>query len=192
MSNKYENYDPMSNQLWVILDRLTDVIVTYSPGCIVEIGIGRSSSILSKHAKNLGVTFYTCDTSLDRCNWAKTLDNCTVFYGTSFDFIKQFSDIPSVVLLDGNHHYATVVQEFNFFIEKLTVGGVIFLHDTCPWEVYYNNKMKTKNKEMDTYKLRKEIEKREDLEVFTWPYTASYCGLTMVLKKDMTQPFYRI
>lgn len=188
----YENYDPMRKKPWIIMDNLVGIILSYVPGCIVEIGVGSSTWVLCRHAEKAKVKFYSCDIDKGRCAWIKReLPYVDVFCGNSFKFMKQFDDIPSVVFLDGNHKYPVVSKEAEFFLGKLKVGGVLFMHDTMPWERTYENRKAEGKEEPDTYLVRKELEKREDLEVFTWPYTAVYCGLTMVLKKDMTQPVYR-
>ena len=106
--------------------------------------------------------------------------------------MDQFDDTPALVLIDGNHMAGVVRQEAHFFIERLATGGVIFMHDTMPPEGGYERKLKQKNKEMDTYKVRQELEKLPYIEVFTWPYSSGGCGLTMVLKKDMERKFYRL
>lgn len=179
---------------WVILDRLTDVILENVKGCIVDIGIGYSSVVLAGHSRRLNREHHSIDTNTHICNFWKDdlasynhhLHNCL-----SSTFMKNFTGTPAIVFIDGNHKVDVVRSEFDFFFEKLVIGGVIFLHDTLPWEGNYEKKL-AKGKEMNTYRLRKELEPRLEMEVFTWPYTAAFCGLTMVLKKDMEQPFYRI
>ena len=39
--------------------------------------------------------------------------------------------------------------------------------------------------------LKAELEKRDDLQIFTWTYGAINCGLSMVTKKEENRPFYR-
>ena len=70
----------------------------------------------------------------------------------------------------------------------------MFFHDTCPMQGYYERKLEKKGieNEMSTWRLKSVLKSRDDIEVFTWPYTASNCGLTMILKKDITLPFYRL
>jgi hypothetical protein len=189
---EYETYDPLKKKPWIVIDRLCDIVLAYTKGCVVEIGVGSSTFVLCRHAEKAKVKFYTCDIDAGRCKWIKNrLPYAEVFCGNSFDFMKQFSDIPAVVFIDGNHKYSVVSQEANFFIDRLAVGGVVFIHDTMPWQRTYEAHIIQKKHIPDAHLLRKELEKREDLEVFTWPYTAVYCGLTMVLKKDMRQPEYR-
>jgi len=179
---------------WIILERLTDVILANVPGCIVEIGAGRSTLVLAKHAEKMGVKFYTCDISTKGCNWIREqlpdCKNLEIYNGKSTNFMQEFNDKPSVVFIDGDHRAKIVKMEVDFFLEKLNVGGVMFLHDTCPWQTTYEAKI-AQGRSIDTYTVRKELEKNPALDVFTWRYTAGDCGLTMVLKKDMMLPEYR-
>jgi len=178
---------------WVMLDKIVGIVLDNVEGCIVEIGIGESTKILSYFSKLFNREFFTCDTSLGRCEWIKDIiknPNMKVFFGTSFDFMKQFQGNPAVVLLDGRHDYASIRTESDFFLEKMNPGGVMFIHDTCPHSRTYERKLRV-GKSVDSHIARKELEKREDVDCLTWRYTASGCGLTMVLKKDMNEPFYR-
>lgn len=172
---------------WVILDRLVDIILANVEGCIVEIGMGTSTSILAECAEDAGVKLYGCDL---RQKVEPLFGNHIIFYGPSLEFIKVFDDIPALVFLDGDHRYETVKAEFEFFFEKLTDNGVIFLHDTLPGQ----------NREdllvdigcADSYKLRRELENRADeMDCFTWPWTALGVGLTMVRKKETSKDYWR-
>ena len=72
--------------------------------------------------------------------------------------------------------YASVCTK----ILSLTVqGGYIFLHDTFPPSERYLDDGSCS----DSWKLRKELEKRKDLEVFTFTYGCGNVGLTMVRRK---------
>ena len=114
------------DHVWVIIDRLADVILNNVEGCVVEVGIGVSTLILAKHAKEMGVKFYSCDKLGRRRVWAMEnidYDGFVIYHGRSFDFIEQFEeDKVALVLLDGNHSYDVVSKEFNFFLERLTPG----------------------------------------------------------------------
>ena len=54
---------------------------------------------------------------------------------------------------------------------------------------YYERK---KRDEATTYKVRLEMEKRDDIWCLSFPYTAQGRGLTMVLKKEKNRPYYRL
>lgn len=195
MSDKH--FDPWSHEPWIIVDRLADVILTCVEGCIVEIGVGHSSFTLAKHAQAFDRIYHACDSSWKRCDWLEkqpeiVFDKLIVHRKKSTEFIETFDDTPAIVFIDGNHRIKTVIYEFEFFIKKLAVGGVMFFHDTCPMEGYYERKLEKRGREMNTWRLKPYLKLRDDIEVFTWPYTAATCGLTMVLKKDMSAPFYRV
>ena len=178
---------------WIILEKLVGIILENVPGCIVEIGCGISTLVLADQARATESKLYTCDTVDKRIKWVMEIakyDNLIPFCGRSSEFMKIFNDTPSIVLLDGCHQLNTVGEEVEFFLGKLNIGGVMFLHDTCPWINTFKKK-KAQGKEIDTYLVRKELEQNPNVDVFTWRYTASKCGLTMVLKKDMSEPEYR-
>ena len=181
---------------WIILDRLTDVILSNVEGCVVDVGIGKSTDVLYAHSSRLKRKHYSCDISEKLCRWARSLNELEVFEGKSFNFIKQFSDIPvAVVFIDGDHHYSTVIEEVNFFLSRLSPGGVIFLHDTLPrdWRDVHGYEKNGRHADLtcDSYLVRQEMEKRKDLQIFTWPYTAQNTGLTMIMKKEENAPRFR-
>ena len=172
---------------WIILDSLVGIILHYRPGCVVEIGVGEgfSTRVLFRHVKEAGVNFHTCDVN---SKIKFEYENHFHFLGTSFDFMKQFNDTPSVVFLDGCHHSEVVFKEVEFFLECLVPGGIIFMHDTAPASV----KNLSPKGASDCYKVRQYYEKSvEEIDCFTWPYTARGHGLTMILKKELNRPFYR-
>lgn len=157
---------------WIVLDKLAGIILSHCHGPIVEIGMGESTRILARHAKDSSVKLYSCD--VKRFNPAN--DNHHVFCGTSLNFIKQFNDRPALVFLDGCHDFAVVSQEVDFFLKVIAPGGVIFMHDTLP----QTQRHLRRDRCSDAYRVRKELEERPDVNCFTWPYTANGCGLTMV------------
>ena len=176
---------------WAIIDLLSDFILSHSSGDIFECGIGRSSHILNKYAVEYNRTHHVCD-----INWKKIvrngkyLENLNAFTGKSLDFIKTIHDISiAIAFIDGEHLYETVMKELDFVFERLNKNGIIFLHDTYPhtesWAVDENRYSG------NVYKVRQELEKRSDLQIFTWPYGAENCGLSMVMKKEKNRPFYR-
>ena len=90
-------------------------------------------------------------------------------------------------LIDADHSYEMAKREFEFFFKKLVPGGVIFIHDTLPPHKEYLSEEACH----DCYKLRQELETRNDeMDCFSWPYTAGYQGLTMVMKKDSERSFW--
>jgi len=187
----YMNIDV--NHPWVVIDRIADVVLAYVDGCIVEIGAGLSTLIFEEYAKIYSRTFYTVDKRISKCNWVKentTYDKVVISNQSSNKFMESFGDSPAVVLLDGSHKVSTVKAEALFFLDRMNIGGVLFIHDTAPQVKHYERKV-GQGKKMNTYEVRKFLEKDDRYDVFTWRYTAAKCGLTMVLKKDMNDPIYR-
>ena len=171
---------------WIILEQIVPVILYFRPYCVVEIGAGASSVYLARRAEEYGVKFYSCDKSPRKYKGQFFKDHIFV-QKFSDDFIKEFEDTPAVVLIDGDQHYETAKMEFDFFFEKLVPGGVIFIHDTMPPADFHLNFTACG----DAYKLRQELEQRTDeMDCFTWPYTAGFSGLTMVLKKEKERPYW--
>ena len=181
---------------WILLDRLLPVVLFHREGCLVEIGCGVSTFWMCKSGYDFDRTVYTID-----CNSQKLAKHSyNALYGghkpiwcTSEDFIKQFDEPCAVVLIDGAHDYEIAKMEFDFFFGKLVEGGVIFIHDTYPPVAEGDNPAALLVPEGcgDVWRLRGELEERRDeMEVFTWPYTAKWMGLTMVLKKEKDRPVW--
>jgi len=170
---------------WILLDRIVPIILYFRPHCIVEIGAGASTIYLARIAEEFGVKLYSCDKA-ERKKRTYT-KNHEFINKLSKDFIKEFDDTPAVVLIDADHAYEVAKMEFDFFFERLVPGGVIFLHDTMPPVDYYLEQSACG----DVYMLRQELEERTDeMDCFTWPYTANWCGLTMVIKKEKKRPYW--
>ena len=169
---------------WSILDAIVPIILFFRPYCVVEIGAGKSTEHLAKMAEAYGVTFYSCDKAPIKN--VKLFEDHVFIQKFSHDFIDEFDDTPAVVLIDADHKYEVAKMEFEFFFKILVPGGVIFLHDTMP----PSEEFLTEEGCDDVYRLRQELEKRPDLDCFTWPYTAQYMGLTMVIKKETDRPYW--
>ncbi|HEC66978.1 MAG TPA: class I SAM-dependent methyltransferase [bacterium] len=172
---------------WIIVDRLADIILRNVEGCIVDIGIGASTTILAKHSVELNRRQYSCDQNGRNCRWAeRELKTPIVYLGDSADFIKQLSDIPiAIALLDASHVAARVMKDIELILPKMNLFGVIFLHDTYP---PMSKVTEDGSKCGHVYKARQELEQDKLLQVFTWPYTAFGFGLTMIMKKAINQP----
>jgi hypothetical protein len=184
------NWDNSSH--WELLGRIVNVVVKNVDGCIVEVGGGKSSFVLYGVAKRNNVRYLSCDISPIQCRNVKSLGTeVEVFMGSSIEFMKNFpKNVPiSVVFLDGEHTYSTVIKEIDFFLPKLSSGGLIMMHDTLP--KLHSDLEAGGAYTGDVYLARQEMEKRSDVQVFTWPYTALGYGLTMIMKKEEDPPFYR-
>ncbi len=166
---------------WSIMSAITQVVLKYRKGPIVEIGMGASSLMFAEHAKREKVKLYSCDLVMGGIFGSfqdKLFKDHICFIGKSEAFIKQFQDIPAIVFIDGQHDYEVVKKEAEFFLSILVMGGVMFLHDTFPCQEHYL----TKNMAHDVYKARQELEQNPNIDVLSFPYSAIDAGLTMVMK----------
>lgn len=176
---------------WAVLDLLSDFILTHTKGDIFEVGFGSSTFILNKYAIEYNRIHYICDKNKKKINKAKAnLKNSYPYNGRSEDFIKEIQDIKiAIAMIDGEHTYETVMMEFDFVYDRLDKNGVIFMHDTYPpyeREDWYKNQWCG-----DVYKVRQEIEKRKDIQIYTWTYGAINCGLSIISKKEKNRPFFK-
>ncbi len=181
-------------QDWTIIERLGGIILRNVDGHIFEIGIGFSTPILKNLADDFDRSLYCFDTSEKMCNWAKVF-GATVFQGRSLNNIEKLSEVTIAMgLIDGRHKANTVRSEFSFFLKRLSVGGVIFLHDTYSRKSPLLEPVKIFTEKMigDVYEVRKELESLDNVQTFTWPYTAMNCGLTMVMKMNPNRPYYEM
>ena len=113
--------DPFKDKPWIIIDRLADIILSCVNGCIVEIGIGESSIILTKHAEKFNRKFYTCDRAGKRCDWVRNnpqtqYDKLIVYHGRSLNFIKDFDDTPAIVFIDEIIKLIPYYKNLNFLL----------------------------------------------------------------------------
>jgi len=181
---------------WVLLDRLLPAILFHRDGCLVEIGVGVSTFFMCKHAYDFERTLYSIDINsqkLKRNSYKKLYEGHKPLWCSSDEFIKIFNEPCAVVLIDGAHDYEIAKREFEFFFGKLVEGGVIFIHDTYPPVADGDDPaaLLIPTACGDVWKLRKELEERRDeMDVFTWPYTAKWMGLTMVMKKEKNRPYW--
>jgi len=203
MGNEYlRNFEMES--LWTVVDNLAPIILSNVKGSIIEIGMGNSTIMLLKHAIKYDRILMSCDRSDQIVERVKnTINKHKLNYKKhhihqyiSTVFIEKLKKtllknnnseyLPAIVFIDGNHYYDAIKYEVDYFIDILPQGAMIFLHDTYPQKHYYEKKISA-GRTCDSYKIRHYLENNEDLFTFTWPYTAAYCGLTMVMKKDSTR-----
>lgn len=183
----------VTEEQWVVLDKISDIVLNNVEGDIVEIGVGISTYILNQLAVKFNRVHHMCDPSKRKWRWIEKSDfeNFTLCKGNSFHFMKTFPDIQiGVIFIDGAHRYDVVTQEIDFFLPKLVYGGIMLLHDTYPPKEDWIDE-KWGNQCGNIYKVRQDLEKRDDLQIFTWPYTARNCGLSMIMKKEPDRPYYQ-
>lgn len=178
---------------WDIMEALVSKILKYVPGDIVEIGMGESTQIFSDHAYQAGVKLYSCDIKMGgmfNVFKDKLFEDHICYIGKSEDFIKVYTGNPSIVFLDGEHTSETSSREVDFFLPLLKEGGVMFMHDTFPPYEHQLVKDKDGFKPGDVYLTRQKLEDNPDVDVLTWPYSAHFMGLTMVMKHKQDRPYW--
>jgi hypothetical protein len=179
---------------WDIMGAVVHIILKYVPGDIVEIGMGESTQVLSAYAKEYGVSLYSCDLRMGgmfRVFDKELFENHHCYIGKSEDFIKEYGGYPRIVFIDGEHLSETVRMEVEFFLPRILPGGVMLLHDTMP---VFKKSIERDDKGYnpgDIYKVRQELERMPEYDVFTWPYSAVNMGLTMVMVHGTERPYWR-
>ena len=194
--NPFKDTQAVLMQEWVILDKLLPVILFHRKGCLVEIGVGHSTFYMCKHAYDYKRKVYSIDWNskkLSGFSYIRIYNGHKPIWCSSDEFMEKFNEPCAVVLIDGSHDYETAKKEFDFFYGKLVEGGVIFLHDTYPPVAEGDDPAAFLSPigAGNVWKLRQELEKnRTGMEIFTWPYTAGWSGLTMILKKEKELPYW--
>jgi len=179
---------------WDIMGSMIPSILKYCKGDIVEIGMGESTLMFSHYAQQAGVNLYSCDLKIGGMFdifEEELFPNHYCYIGRSEDFIKEYSGSPAIVFIDGEHKSETVRKEVEFFLPIMSIGGVMFLHDTMPM---FEKNVKPDLKGYapgDTYKVRQELERDPRYDVLTWPYSANNMGLTMVMIHGNNRPYWK-
>lgn len=184
------------NLLWSrfgLLGIMADYVLSHLHGDIAEIGVGESSIFLTKLAQKHGRRAYHCDISpgeIINCSSVPGIfgDKATVFTGTSDDFFRQIPITPLAVgFIDGDHNCDFVRRDFDNMFSLMVDNGCIFIHDMYPPSDDYLPEYRCG----DGYKLRQELECRNDIDIYTFPWGAMGVGLTMVRKLPKDMPYYR-
>jgi len=172
---------------WGLLSVLSDYVLYYTQGDIVEIGCGESSIHLSKLAEKYKRRCYHCEYSKSGVANMKNTKGyfgkkSEVYTGKSDNFFNDVN-LPKIALgfIDGDHTYEQVKKDFNNLFSYIVDGGFVFLHDTFP----PNESWTVPEKCGTVYKLREEIEVQHRLGFltsFTFRNSAFDVGLTMVQK----------
>ena len=199
-----------STERFGILGMLGHTILSSLPGtCIIEIGVGESSIYLTEAARRLHRKIFYCDLAYGKIFNPLTvpgylhenlvlIENRVIssydsysgvaYVGTSDDFFRDLKFPPvGLAFIDGDHHYEAVKRDFDNIFRLLVPHGVIFLHDTWPpsEESIVNDYCST------AYKMRKELESREDVDCFTFTSgVACSVGLTMCRKRSVGGAHY--
>lgn len=178
---------------WGVMGLLADFVLTYAQGDMVEIGIGESSYYFTHLAKKFNRNVYHCD--IQRSDYENLCtvdgffsDDNLLYHGSSTDFFKEI-ELPSIALgfIDGDHLHEQVEEDFNNLLPYMVDNGFIFFHDLFPADEGET----AENRSGDGYIFRKKLERRNDIDVFTFPFTAWNAGLTMVRKIPVNEIIYR-
>lgn len=141
-------------------------------GCetYLELGVFRGANIteVSKYCK--------------RCIGVDTVNNLG-YIGFEFhqkttdEFFKTFNDTVDIIFIDADHHFEQVKKDFENSLKCLNRHGIIFLHDTDPYEESYLDQSRCG----DSYKMHDWIkENHPELDLVTLPIGAA--GITIVTK----------
>ena len=191
-----------------IVGILGDLAVSSSKGAILEIGMGESTVYLTKLAEKYNRQAFFCDFQASVVLNASTvpgyfgkkyiirtenedLDGFAenlVYLGTSDSLFRKYKFPPlALAFLDGDHIYEQVKKDFENILPYLEDTGIILLHDTYPPSEEYTHEARCGT----VYKLRQELEKREDLDVITFIRGAMDVGLTVVRRIKENMPEYQ-
>lgn len=102
------------------------------------------------------------------------------FYKMSTDdFFMKFIEKIDIVFIDADHHFEQVKKDFINSLNSLNEHGIIFLHDTDPYEERYLEQ----NYCGDSYKILKWIKENHlELNMITLPIGVA--GITIVNKNN--------
>jgi len=177
---------------WSLL-LLGDCVLNYIQGDIVEIGVCESSIFFTKMARKYGRKVYHCDFQQSVVADCLAVDGYfdeeknSIYVGTSDDFFKETKFTPIALgFIDGGHLYDQVKKDFESLFELIVSNGFIFIHDLLPPSEEYLVETRCG----DGYLLRKELEKRGDIDILTFPFTAWNAGFTVIRKLPKNQPYY--
>jgi len=168
---------------WSLMRAIAYDHVKNVPGCVVDIGIGVSTSLLRPISEEFGRNHYSCDRDRRKCDWASGIGIRSSMMDQA-GFLETFDSVcgepVSLLFHDADHSYEAVKRIVTFFSERMSGHGMIMVHDTYPpvkaWEAENYSKF-------TAYKFRMELEEDPGFQVFTFPYTAVRFGLTIIMKK---------
>lgn len=171
---------------WGLLGILSDYILHYTQGNIIEIGVCETSIYFSKLSERYNRKVYHCDIQHSVIENCKTVPgyfgkNSQVFCMDSDTFFNtvKFEGPMALIFIDGDHMYEQVKKDFENAVKLLAPNGYIFMHDTSP----PNEDWIGPSRCGTVYKLRREIEANSEFELFTFTRSAWDVGLSMIRKK---------
>jgi hypothetical protein len=95
------------------------------------------------------------------------------------EFFNEFKERVDIVFIDADHHFEQVKKDFINSLNCLNQHGIIFIHDTDPYEEKYLEQMYCG----DSYKMHDWIkENYQDLNLITLPIGVA--GITIVTRNN--------
>jgi predicted O-methyltransferase YrrM len=146
------------------------------PNLHLEIGVFTGNTIASvyKNCKRI----HAVDINPDCLEHLRDFENVEFFPLCSDDYFAQLPNdiIFDTAFIDGDHSFEAVKRDFDNTFKRLSVNGLIFLHDTCPLD----DSFKVPEHCGTAWKFAdKCINSPIDYEMLTLPY---HPGLTIVRK----------
>ena len=112
----------------LLATQFINMVLDAIEGPIVEIGIGRYTSILSEASMKHEVKYFGCDTDASTCLWARSL-SCSSHHGDLLEYSKSITMRPAIVLLDGEKCGDHLKRIFELFWMLMVPGGLIIIHN---------------------------------------------------------------
>jgi len=171
---------------WGLLGILSDYVLSYTHGNIIEIGVCETSIYFTQLSQKYNRKVYHCDVQQSVIVNCKTVPgyfgpNSEVYCLGSDEFFKtvQFDGQMALIFIDGDHLYEQVKKDFDNALKLLAPNGYIFLHDTAPPDEEWIGETRCGT----VYKLRREIEANPEFDIFTFRNSAWDVGLSMVRRR---------
>ena len=112
----------------LLATQFINMVLDVIEGPIIEIGIGRYTSILSQASIKHEIKYFGCDVDASTCLWARSL-SCSAHHGDPLEYSKDLNIRPAVVLLDGEKCGNHLKRIFELFWTMTTPGGLIIIHN---------------------------------------------------------------
>lgn len=104
-----------------------------------------------------------------------------IYVQTTDEFFENFNESVDMVFIDADHRYESVLKDLENSLKILNKRGCVILHDTDP----KNDSLFDPGYCGDSYKIVNDLERREDLNITTFPIREA--GLSVVTWKNSTR-----
>jgi len=176
---------------WGLLSVLSDYVLYYTDGQILEIGCGESSIHLSKLAEKYNRKCFHVEFSK---SGVQNMKNTKGYFGKNSEVFNMKSDEfferlevkmarqPKIALafIDGDHTFEQAKRDYINTHKYVVNNGFIFLHDTYPPDESWTVPEKCGG----VYKIRRQMELDNQEMMFTFTRSAFDVGLTMIQKRE--------